>query len=570
MRTFPLAVVVLAQFVLLPFLHAQQPIEIPPADVDLLEHRIGPETAIHLTPAEIPATQRFLGQNSLKFEIVVSPNGRVESAKFIGNITLGGNSTFKAEEAQAIELARTFRPWLLDGKPIRARVDDYVQLLPPEQWADTRIPFPEITDLSTVSISLTRSACFGSCPGYTVTLSGDGTVRYTGNESVLITGDHIAHISQDAVRELLLQFRKADFFSAKDKYQGGMFDIPSQTITLTIGTHSKTVIDYAGLDVGLPLAIRNLEQQIDETADTRRWIKSDSATLPTLLDEKWPFAASNKQNVALYSSALRNKNTPIIEQYLAAHGPIVAPTSDQTSPICVASETGDLSLVERMAGQNKTFPSQVPNQCLAAAARSGNLGIFQFWLAHGADLKTQPEKVTDHWVQSRRLGLLPNALIGGNAEIVRILLDAGVDVPAKIVDANEPIINWTLQQSRGKQLPEIISLLVKAGADVNARDILGKTALFFVSGSNPELIKPLLAAGADLETRDYSRNTPLILHASSEPLVRELLADGADPTTVNTRGDTPLKAAQQYKCVACADLILKTIQQRGLLLYQNP
>jgi ankyrin repeat protein len=568
MRTFPLAVVVLAQFAFLPIFHAQQPVEIAPADVDIWEHRLGPEAAIHLTTTEI-ATSPLLrregppGRDFLKFEIVVSPEGRVESAKLIGI------ASSIAEEGQAIELARTFRPWFQDGKPIRAKVKDYVQILPPEQWANTRVPFPESPDLSTVSISLVRTACYGSCPDYTVSLSGDGTVHYTGKQWVLITGDHVAHASQDAVRELLLQFRKADFFSAKDKYQGGMLDIPSQTINLTIGTQSKTVVDYAGLGVGLPLAIRNLEQQIDETTNTHRWTKSDADTLPSLLDEKWPFAASSQQNVALYSSVLRSKNTPIIEQYLAAHGPIVAPTADQTSPICVASETGDLSLVERMAGQNKTFPSQVPNQCLAAAARNGDLGIFKFWLAHGADIKAQPEKVKDYSIQSSRRDLLANALIGGNADIVRLLLDAGTAVPAQ-TDPNEPVISWTLMQSHSKELPEIITLLVKAGADVNARDIQGETPLFWVSNANPELVKPLFAAGADINARDYNRNTPLIRHADSEPMVRELLADGADPTAINARGDTPFTNAQQHHCPACADLIQKTIQQRGLLLYQTP
>jgi Domain of unknown function (DUF6438) len=535
MRTFALAVVVLGPFVFLPLLHAQQPVDIAPADVHIWKHRLGPEAAIHLTTAEISATRHFPGHDSLKFEIVVSPNGRVESANFIGNITPGDNATSKAEEAQAIELARTFRPWLQDGTPIRARVQDEVQVLPPEQWSDTHIPFPEITDLSTVSISLTRTVCFGSCPDYNVMISGDGTVHYTGNQSVLITGNHIAHISQDAVRELLLQFRKADFFSAKDKYEGNWTDNPTQTITLTIGAQTKTVVDYVGLDDGLPLAIRNLEEQIDEAADTSRWIKSDAGTLSSLLDEKWPFTAASQQNVAFYSSALQNKNTPIIEQYLAVHGPVVAPTSDQASPICVASETGDLLLVERMAGQNKTFPSQIPNQCLADAARSGNLGVFQFWLAHGANPKEKAEKVKEDWRSD--LGPLPNALIGGNADIVRVLLGSGVEVPVKM-DNSEPIISWTLRQTRSKQLPEIITLLLKAGAD--------------------------------LEARDYSRNTPLLWHASSVSMVRELLADGADPTVINTRGATPFKVAQQRQCPACADLILKTIQQRGLFLYQNP
>jgi Domain of unknown function (DUF6438) len=270
---------------------------------------------------------------------------------------------------------------------------------------------------------------FGTCPAYSVTIFGDGTVHYTGDRFVLVPGNHSAHISPDAVRDLLQQFRKADFLSAKDKYVGNWTDNPTQTITLTIGPQTKTVTDYVGTDDGLPLAIRNLEQQIDEMADTARWIKSDDRTVPSLVAEKWSFKASSKQNLTLYTSAITNKNTALIEQYLSAGGPIIAASADQASPVCVASQTGDLSLVHRMAENTKTFPARVLNQCLSAAARSGNLALLQLWLDQGADPKAMPEKVADDWTSA--LGPLPNALMSGNLDVVRKLLDYKVEVPPR-------------------------------------------------------------------------------------------------------------------------------------------
>ena len=45
-----------------------------------------------------------------------------------------------------------------------------------------------------------------------------------------------------------------------------------------------------------------------------------------------------------------------------------------------------------------------------------------------------------------------------------------------------------------------------------------------------------------------------------EPMVRELLADGADPAAVAKNGDTALKVARQYNCVACAELIATSLK----------
>ena len=50
----------------------------------------------------------------------------------------------------------------------------------------------------------------------------------------------------------------------------------------------------------------------------------------------------------------------------------------------------------------------------------------------------------------------------------------------------------------------MISVLLKAGADLKARDEDGLTSLMWASGhnENPEVISVLLKAGADLKARD--------------------------------------------------------------------
>jgi len=70
-----------------------------------------------------------------------------------------------------------------------------------------------------------------------------------------------------------------------------------------------------------------------------------------------------------------------------------------------------------------------------------------------------------------------------------------------------------------------------AGADVNARDDDGKTALMFASGrGNVEVVQALLAAGADVNTQNQMRMTALMVAAGGGHMriVRDLLEADAD------------------------------------------
>jgi hypothetical protein len=537
----------------------------PPVEIQnsrVWEHRIGPEEAIHRSQQEMEELKRQrLGfaqhTGQCLFEIIVSANGAVESFEL-----LKGSQPCEPHqrEAEAILRSRKYQPWLVDGVPARVKIQDGVNIYPPERWGAS-VPFPEKVDRSTLEFQLERTRCYGSCPAYTVSIAGDGTVRYDGQAFVSIPGRHTAQISPAAVTELIHQFRAANFLSALPRYQSNWTDLPTQALSLHINGQIKTVVDYFGLDVGLPLAIHNLETAIDKAAGSERWIKGNDETMASLQAEHWNFAAESAENLALYRKAIDANNAPLIEAFLRAQAP-VATAIDKAAPmLCEASRTGNLQLVNDMLRNPQTLSAGLLNRCLADAAQSGNLPLVELWLEKGADPTAPIEierKSDSDWIAG--LGVLVGAVQSGNAEIVRKLLAYKVDVNARVVNG-KPLLSWAIQRGRG-DTAEIVRLLAQAGADVNAKDSLGQTPLFECA-LVPKAIKPLIDAGADIEARDQNGNTALINDAFNEAAVRELLANGADPAAATANGDTALKRAEHLACKPCADLIEAALMKKN-------
>jgi hypothetical protein len=138
-----------------------------------------------------------------------------------------------------------------------------------------QVAFPAIKEWSSLRITLTRTMCFGTCPAYTVTIAGDGTVTWTGERFVKVQGAATAHIAPGKVRELFERFRKAEYFWLLDSYNSAVTDLPSQITTIVFDGRRKSVHDYAGQMIGMPDVVSELERQIDDTANTARWIGTD-------------------------------------------------------------------------------------------------------------------------------------------------------------------------------------------------------------------------------------------------------------------------------------------------------
>ncbi len=98
------------------------------------------------------------------------------------------------------------------------------------------------------------------------------------------------------------------------------------------------------------------------------------------------------------------------------------------------------------------------------------------------------------------------------------------------------------------------SQLLGEGADVNARDAYGATALMNAAHSgNLEMVETLLAAGAEVDARDELGWTALMkacfnadLDRGFPEIVQRLIAAGADPNVKITYGIRPLMLAAGY------------------------
>lgn len=126
-----------------------------------------------------------------------------------------------------------------------------------------------------VEITLTRTVCYGFCPAYTVVITGDGEVRFTGRAFVDAIGQRTATIPRADVERLVARFDEIGFDNLQNAYRAQVSDLPTYTLTLMRNGASKTVVDYGGRSAGMPQAVRDLQDEIDRVAQTSRWVLRD-------------------------------------------------------------------------------------------------------------------------------------------------------------------------------------------------------------------------------------------------------------------------------------------------------
>ena len=169
--------------------------------------------------------------------------------------------------------------------------------------------------------------------------------------------------------------------------------------------------------------------------------------------------------------------------------------------------------------------SRVQETCLFEAISSGNETCVKLLCESGADVNI-----------ANNVGNSPFtfAVVYGRIEIIKYLVSLGADVNRRNSEGQTALMMAVNHKKllrfgkgvmrtylKGKENPGCVKVLLELGADVNAKDNYGKTALFLASVRGyVDCVRLLLKENADIESCDHTK-IKFSPHEWSEPIAIE-------------------------------------------------
>lgn len=487
------------------------------------------------------------GVNELKLTLTVSPTGDV-----VGAAAKGDPRILKFWPQVEGEVRQwKFSPFEKNGEPVTATVEEFIDLVARAEPPRDAAGVPIVLSNSKITITLTRSMCYGECPAYSVIVSTDGIV-FNGQALVVAFGKHTDRVEGNAVRKLAEIFTDTGFYSLRSNYAVKRTDSPTNTLSIAIDGNVKQVRDYVGLQAGMPEIVKELELEVDSFARTWRWVMGDEGLVQALQAENFEFSSFPAQ-VILKEAATRGL-TSIVRELLKAgvplqplptpkHDPYEAFPFEYSGWLDAASlhtETLQVLIAEGASAHDQNDK----DKALASAVRSRNVPGVRALIAYGANPNADLSKFTveagigftRHFEQGTA-GAIFDAAESDDPGMVREILRYHPKLEMRDSEGRTPLF---LAAASTRASVECVRLLAQAGADVNARDNQGNTPLH--KTSFPDVVEELLKLGADVNARNKNGNTP-IFTTNNMACVPVLIAHGADLTIRNNQGETVMDFA---------------------------
>ena len=221
---------------------------------------------------------------------------------------------------------------------------------------------------------------------------------------------------------------------------------------------------------------------------------------------------------------------------------INAQTSDGVTALMHVAQWGNAEMLRFLLanGADLKLKDTQGKTAQVYATRNKSTEIFQILLAHGSSF-SQTDKNLALIDATRWYSTPERKQPDSQLNIIRFLLKAGADVNAKDNAGNTPLL-YAAQTGRGG---EPLRLFVENGADVNANNFKGLTVLMqAVQYQATDIVEFLLNKGAAIEPQDHDGKTALMWSAyKSSPgagTLRLLLDRGAVIQEHDHFGMTPL------------------------------
>jgi hypothetical protein len=402
--------------------------------------------------------------------------------------------------------------------------------------------FPAI-DRNKLEISLQRTACYGSCPAYKVTIAGNGRVVFEtspyqdrsdvanghrgfwSKSGVRVPGTHQTTIEPEVIDRLLAQFEQARFFALRDEYRAEVTDNPTYVVTIDTGNGRKSVVDYVGKEAGMPVSVTALQDAIDAAAGTDRWINGTAQVIPLLQKEGADFAgilglelmdAAAERNDVSTMQRLKDLGAPVF----LAEGPIPLKTSiyegnhDAIKWLIANGGIADEAQWKSAMQQAVDSDNHAAFESLHQPPQSRGIDrAFATKLLSSAASNADPQIVKE----MLRLGANPNGDEGSDfptdpplfeaanglmskddrhpardrRAVVRLLLAAGARIKHCPYGSCQSVL-WEVSDAG------IARMLLDAGADPNFKNGGGEHIFFNISDEDVALL--LISRGADMKS----------------------------------------------------------------------
>ena len=231
-------------------------------------------------------------------------------------------------------------------------------------------------------------------------------------------------------------------------------------------------------------------------------------------------------------------NIEAVKQHLAAGTDVNAKRGDGQTPLhfAVAKDHKELAELLITKGADVNAKDYRGSTSLHYAAFKSHDEIAELLIANGADVNAKEEDGGTP---------LDKAIFYQKTEFAALLRKHGAKT-------GEEFSLHVAAGKNGKGDIEIVRKVLAAGTDIDARDILGSTALrYAIYSGHKEIAELLIANGANVRAKSGGVSTPLHWASSGDhkEIVELLIANGADVNAIivsgRNQGKTPLDWAEE-------------------------